>query len=181
MNNINKQIIDTITDALSSGESIGEIDEEAIAIIASGQLNRLPQDRRDEILRHIIANPAAAELLADLEPLNLADNSRSNSRSLYIAKISLAIAACLMIGFFAWFIIEPPQASPILENFNLFNAENQGSDYWSQVNQQRLAQNSGTDYFREIALIASTVSCLILSIIIVTLTIKTSKTMSKDQ
>ena len=143
-----------------------EIDDEQIALLASGQLGRLPEEKQKILLMQIASDPIAAELVKDLQELNLDETIAVTTtkiqqlhrhRILRSVAAGWALAACLMIGLFVWRTVEPAAVEPI----RTYNADQ--PDYWTQVYYQRLSQMSRQDRYREYALVASTFACVILS------------------
>src|SRR4051794_11198890 len=52
--------------AQQSADASAEIDEEELALLAAGEIDRLPQERQDELLRRVAAQPWAAQVVKEI-------------------------------------------------------------------------------------------------------------------
>ena len=167
------ELIRLLTDAIqrAAGEG-GELDEEHIALLAEGRLDALSPPERDRLLRLIAADPAAGQLLAELDQLGIrpADTSdvrrvRPGSSRTFYSLLSLwAAAAGLMLGLALWRAADPPAPLAPDGTLLLMGAEGDELDYWEQLDHQRRIERVQRDRYRDYALIISTGTGLVLSV-----------------
>jgi hypothetical protein len=162
-----------------------EIDDEKIALLASGKIDLLPEDQQKLLLKQVAADPVAAELVKDLADLNLTTEEDSKPAAFKRLVVMVrpiaaawAVAACLTFGIFLWRTVEPPRPIQIPQ---VYGAEDSYPDYWLQAYQQKLSKFSSRDRYREYALIASTTACAVLSMAVVFCIISKKRDRQKKQ
>ena len=147
-----------------------QIDDEEIALLATGQLDKLPPARRKQLLHQVATDPVAARLVKDIHSLNL-DESVEAQRSMWRSSprlrsvtVAWALAACLMMGLFLWRVVDPTPPVRGAGTVQVYGETQEPPDYWSQLEKQRLAQQATYHGYREYALVATTTICLVLSV-----------------
>jgi len=149
------------------------LDDEQIALAATGQLDRLPAAERAWILRSIAADPESAELLSQVHDVLAESKSdlgghRAGGPVLYTFRrathVAWAAAACLALMLGAWRMADPPLAlSPDDISFQPY--QQQGPpNYWDEVDQQRQIDRHVRDQMRDYALVACGFTCVVLAI-----------------
>jgi len=174
-NNISKeQIRHLMAAALENRSDDAEpVDDEQIALLASGRFETLPVQQRQALLQQVVADPAASELLADISRLDLAEKTpaRRTIRGFGFMSSAWALAACLMVGLFIWNIADPAPKIPPGDNTISVYGNDPQPDYWDQLNKMRMHKQTRQYYYRDLALVISTSTCAVLSIVIVLLMI----------
>ena len=167
------QLIRLMNEVILAGSAqTGSIDDEQIALLAEGRLGELPPDQQEDLLRAVVADPSHAELLENLCDLGLGQSGETTPKpsrlfGRYPVRLltgAWAAAACLMIGLGLWRVADPPAAQEPAGAIRPYDAAPPGPDYWSQLDRQRLAGRASRDQYRDYALVASTTTCLILSV-----------------
>jgi hypothetical protein len=149
-----------------------ELDEEHMALLAEGRLDALSPPERDRLLRLIAADPAAGELLAELDQLGLrpptVEDSRTarprSSRAFYTLFSLWAAAACLFLSLLLWRAADPPAPLAPDGTLRVMGTSSADLDYWEQLDHQRRVERVQRDRYRDYALIISTGTGLVLSI-----------------
>ena len=167
------QLIRLMNEVIRTGSvETGSIDDEHVALLAEGRLGDLSRDQQDDLLRTVVADPSNAELLKDLCDLGLGGSGKPASSTghlfgrlpLRVLTGAWAAAACLMIGLGLWRVADPPPVYGPAGVTRPYDAGATGPDYWSQLDRQRLTERASRDRYRDYALVASTTTCLILSV-----------------
>ncbi len=157
-------LIRLLKQTFSDARGNPQADEEYLVMLASGRYFEIPQPERYKLLSAIAGNPGESALLRDLYHLNKVQQSASRMSTTYrIMALGWGIAACLMIGTFVSRVIDPPRQGIGVQTITPYGTEAE-PDYWSQLDKQRLSMQAKWHAYRDIALILSTVACLVLSI-----------------
>lgn len=163
------QMITLIKQALAGsapGADFNEFDDELLTVLAEGRIDTLSLTQRNDLLSRIAAVPEAAELLARLRDVGLGQSQPkpTQTKTLQWTRVCWALAACLMIGLFVSTWVAPtPHVTTPQGQITPYQTPGQ-PDYWGQADQQRLQQQqTHWTQYRDIALIVSTGTCLVLS------------------
>ena len=153
-----------------AGGDMGLVSDEDITLLATGHLGQFSAARRRQILLHVARDPVASRLVKELCDLELDSPSGrprwswSSPRTLRSLAVAWAVAASLMIGMFAWQMMDPGSVGRPSQTIQSYGQDDPEPDYWSQVDKQRLDERALHDRLRSYALVASTSACLVLSV-----------------
>ena len=181
-NPIENSLLDLMQQAITEpDQEYEEVNLEKVAVIASGKINQLSEEEREQTLNLIATNPEAAELYKDLcniESQEAATDTRSPSfwqsnKTFKALKVSWLAAACLMVGFFVWNMqpsSQPTSSAPAGNGIKALNNQENNPDYWQQLNNKRIYENQDTSFQEKClpyAMAVSTTTCLTLSIALI--------------
>jgi hypothetical protein len=97
--------------ATEGNSGLEEVDGEDLALLCLGDFGSIPAQRRNQLLERIAANPAAAELVAELRAAGWGAEKKLNDPGIFLLRASAwgwAVAACLTIGLGCLQLISPP-------------------------------------------------------------------------
>lgn len=162
-------MIRLIEHAFSNEKGLFQADAEYLQMLASGRYNEIPKSERQRLLSVIASNPDDSALLSNLLQLEQDQKSILQKASLCrTMTLAWGIAACLMIGLFVSRVIDHPDKEWKRQPIFPYAAQNE-SDYWTQLDKKRLFLQYQWYFYRDIALFASTASCLMLSAALIVL------------
>lgn len=100
-----------------AGRQLDSVDPEALALLASGDLEALSDEERIAVWEAAAADPQVARLVSELAAsgtLVAARRAATPHRSRVGLRLALAACSLLAVGLLAWRIVEPPgsPASP---------------------------------------------------------------------
>ena len=143
-----------------------ESDDEYIAMIAEGRINEIPPSERSRILDIIAADPESAMLLKRLSDMGICSSAVARqSGTVRKLAISWAAAACIMVGLFAWKTMDRPVPPSHFHDTAPYSVQQDSPDYWSQLDQHRFSLSQIRSRYRDYALIVSTSTTLVLSVL----------------
>ena len=173
--NLNRQqLIDLIRQTWRTDHAVGppSFDEEDLILLATGRLEEVPGNRRNDLLRCVASDDELAELVSQLNALGLSDEQHGHAeqpaatRLMIGARYAWAIAACLLLMLGIWRVADPPAPVTIHGTLKPYATEAQ-SDYWQQLDRQRLVERAERDRVRDYALLGTSIACVVLTIPVV--------------
>ena len=144
-----------------------ESDDEYIAMIAEGRINEIPPSERPRILEIIAADPESAMLLKQLSDMGISSSTQIRKPGT-VRKFAIgwAAAACIMVGLFAWKTLDMHITPSQFQDTMPYSVQQDSPDYWSQLVQQRFSLSQLHSRYRDYALIVSTSTTLVLSVLV---------------
>lgn len=162
--NNKKNMIQLLKRAFCGENNKIHADEEYLDMLASGRYEEIPEQERKKLLAAIVQNSEESSLLKDLYEVKKGPQSVKRVIAGYrIMTLGWGIAACLMIGLFVSRAIDPSPQGDGVQIVKPYGVE-ADPDYWSQLDKQRLSMQSKWHTYRDVALVISTITCVVLSV-----------------
>ena len=159
-------------DAAKNSES----DDEYIAMIAEGRINEILPSERSRILDIIAADPEAALLLKRLSDMGISSSAAVRQPgTMRKLAIGWAAAACIMMGLFVWRTMDTTVVPGHYDQTAPYSVQQDSPDYWSQLDQQRFSLSQFRSRYRDYAIIVSTSTTLVLSVLVAAVLLRRPK------
>jgi len=172
------ELMDTIDAAFERAgdpSAPDRVSPEDLYLLATGGLQRIPENRRRDLLEAIAADPALAQLVAQLHHdagRGASDGGQAVAHGArrppaWVRQLMhgmLAAAACLTIAMGAWrFADTPTHPAPGTENIETYQAD-PAHDYWRDAGAQARIEREVRDRMRDYALLLSAAATFVLAI-----------------
>ena len=168
LKNLFEQAFSSCSDEMSENDY-----DEYIALLAEGNIEKLPVNVRAAVLEQISYDPDSAQILKDISEQVAATHKTTKITHFRVLSISWALAACMMFGVFAWRIADPVPSANTIDRPGALSTE--GHNHWDDLNKQRLASQETRYKVRDYALTGSVIATCLLSAAILAEKLKKTK------
>ncbi|MGD1278012.1 MAG: hypothetical protein ABR964_12420 [Tepidisphaeraceae bacterium] len=110
------ELVRVLQGALGQRAGPEPIDEEQLALLCEGRIEAIDAEARGRLLEQIAADPAAAQVVAELRALGWGSErgrGDAGTMTLRLCAWAWAAAACLVIALGTWRVMAPPLAAPM--------------------------------------------------------------------